>query len=398
VKKITGYLLVLWLIVIHTPTWSQQKEIIGYYPDWKWKSRNNLVTPGRIPYEKLTIINYAFFYPLPDGNLVGRDTVGDNLYLRGINDPQRTYLQATTPLIELAHRQGVKVMLSIGGWEESYNFPQVAASESKRAQFAHSCLEQIRIYGFDGIDIDWEYPCLTIHEGTPADKYNYTLLLRTTRDSLNVHSKHTGKHYLLTAALPGLPSAAENFEMVTIGEILDLLNVMTYDFNGSWDRLSGLNSPLYPPRADDPIRNVDAALKLYTETYKISAAKINLGVPFYGQTYTRCTSLYSPHGGADTIHFSPQGAFYYDIIQVIDRFTRYWDNQAKVPYLISSSWNTLISYDDAESIGYKAQYVIDHNAGGLIIWEITGDFLSDGSTPLLDVIYSKFHDSGHREK
>jgi len=396
-KKTTACFIILWLTLSTLPAIGQQKEIIGYYPSWKWKSRNNLVTPERIPFEKLTIINYAFFYPLPDGSLVGRDTVGDNLYLRGFSDPRHGDLKAGTPLIKLAHSKGVKVMLSLGGWEESSNFPQVAASESKREHFAHSCLEQIRRYGFDGIDIDWEYPCLEIHNGTPADKQNYTLLLKTTRDSLNALGKDTGKHYLLTAALSALPSGAENFEMEKVAEILDLLNVMTYDFNGSWDRLSGHNSPLYPPRPDDAIRNMDAALKLYTETFKIPATKVNLGVPFYGQTYTRCTALYSPHTGADTVHFSPQGAFYYDIIQVMNKFTRYWDEQSRVPYLVSSTWNMLISYDDEESIGYKAQYVLDHKACGLIIWEITGDYLPDGSTPLLDIIYSKFNNSDEKK-
>jgi chitinase len=370
---------------------NKKKEIIGYYPSWKWKIRDNLVTPARIPYQKLTIINYAFFYPLPDGTLAGRDPVGDDLYLKGEKDAATGEYKPGTALVELAHRNGVQVVLSLGGWEDSNNFPEVAASESKRAQFAHSCVENIRTYDFDGIDVDWESPCLAIHKGTPDDKQNFTTLMKVTRDSLDAYGKRTGKHYLLTAAFPATKYGIEqSFEMDQVAGIFDFINVMTYDYNGSWDSLSGHNSPLYAPKSDDPERNIDSTFKLYTETYKMPASKVNLGVPFYGQTYKECTALYGPHKGQDTDHYSEQGCFYYDIVRDMNNFTRYWDDKAKVPYLVSKEWNLFISYDDEESIGYKAQYVLDHEARGLIIWEITGDYLPDGTTPLLDVIYSKF--------
>lgn len=372
------------------PAVSQNKEIIGYYPSWKWRSRDHLVTPGRIPYDKLTVINYAFFYPQPSGNLVGRDTVGDALILRGERDIEGNGFKPGTALTDLTHQHGVKVMLSIGGWEDSNNFPEVASTDAKRAQFAHSCLEQIRTYGFDGIDIDWEYPGYADHKGTSEDKENFTHLLQVVRDSLTTYGALTGRRYSLTAALPASASALTNYEVDKIAVLLDQLNIMTYDFNGPWDSLSGHNAPLYAPRPDDTLRNVDAAFNLYVQTLNVPAQKVNLGVPFYGQTYSRCTSLYAPHGGADTVHFSPQGAFYYDIAPLLGMFTRKWDDRAKAPYLVSAAWDILISYDDEASVSDKAQYVLDHNACGLIIWEITGDYLPDGRTPLLDVINAKF--------
>ncbi len=85
-------------------------------------------------------------------------------------------------------------------------------------------------------------------------------------------------------------------------------------------------------------------------------------------------------------------------------FTRYWDDQVKCPYLLGNTINTFVTYDDPESLRYKAQYVKDHNAKGIIIWEITGDYIetTPGSgiiagTPLLDTIHVVFNEAIQNE-
>jgi chitinase len=49
-------------------------------------------------------------------------------------------------------------------------FSSIAASATKRTNFAHGCCELIRTYQFDGIDIDWEYPGYAPNSGTINDK------------------------------------------------------------------------------------------------------------------------------------------------------------------------------------------------------------------------------------
>jgi len=389
-RRVKNWICLIALLMAAVSTMAQRKEIVGYYPSWKWNSRGDIMTPAKIPFGKLTMINYAFFSPLPDGSLVGRDTVGDKILLRGEWDPADGKHKPGTALVELAHLHGVKVLLSIGGWEDSSNFPEVAASETKRMQFARSCVDRIREFDFDGIDIDWEYPGYAEHKGTPQDRGNLTLLLRVTRDSLTAYGNRTGKKLLLTAALPAGAPILSNYDMEKVADLLDMLNVMTYDLSGTWDPVSGHNAPLFSPNDHDSSRNVDAAFRLYTVTHKVPASKVNIGIPFYGHTFANCAGAYLPHSGADTVHFSVHGCFYYDIVREMEKLQRFWDDRAKVPYLISREWKTFVSYDDEESVGHKAQYVLDRNAGGVIIWEITGDFLPDGRTPLLDVISRKF--------
>ncbi len=370
------------LLLLSVASPAQRREVIGYYPSWKWNTRGGLLTPTRIPYDKLTIINYAFFAPRPDGSIVGVDPVGDSLYLR-----------SSPSLTTLAHASGVKVVLSLGGWDESDNFPAVASTPSLRAAFAHACAGAIRQYRFDGIDIDWEYPGYALHKGTPADRSNFTAMLRTLRDTLTAVGVSEKRSLLLTAAFPAAVKLISSVDIDSVAMVLDLFNIMTYDFYGSWDAVSNHNAPLYPSAGADSTRCVDAAFRLFHTTLGIPASRINLGVPFYGQTFSDCTALNSPHHNADTVHFSRFGAFYYDIAGVKDQCTRIWDERARVPYLVHAGWKLLISYDDEESIREKARYVVDHGAHGVIIWEITGDVMPDGTTPLLNSLDAVFRPS-----
>ena len=371
--------LILFLCLAGPPVSAQRQrtEVIGYFPSWKWAQGDHAMTPQTIPYGKLTFINYAFFVPLPDGRIEGKDTLGDARYIRG---------DRNTGIVGTAHRHGVGVVLSIGGWEDSGNFPAVASTAELRTAFAHSCLDAMRTYGFDGIDIDWEYPGYPGHGGSPADRRNFTLLLQTLRDSLHLAAPAIGRPPVLTAALPAGGAQASGIDVRSIAGYLDYLNIMTYDFYGAWDPGMNHNSPLFPSAGADKARCVDAAFRYYRDSCGIPPGKINLGVPFYGRTYTMCRGLNQSHGGPDTVHFDPRGAVYSEIARKKNSFIRCWDTLAHVPYLIDSAWEVTVSYDDEESVREKALYVLDHRAGGLIIWELTGDMMDDGSTPLLTVI------------
>jgi chitinase len=369
----------------------RRHEVVGYYPSWKWRTDSRLLTPEKIPFGMLTIINYAFFYPLPDGSITGRDSTGDARILRGGSGT--TGPGAPPSLTALAHRQGVRVLLSIGGWEDSGNFPAVAADSVRRGRFAQSCAGAIREFGFDGIDIDWEFPGFAEHNGTLSDGKNYVRLLGILRDTLNNLGNRSGRHLMLTAALPSDRNQALAMEIRDAAPLLDFLNIMTYDFYGPWDERAYHNAPLYAGPGGDSARTLDGAFRLYRETFAIPPEKINLGAPFYGHTYTACTELGGTHGPGDTVHFPAGGAFYYRIEAQKKNFTRHWDQQARVPWLTSSEWKILVSYDDEESTRAKARYVIDKGARGLIVWEITGDYLPDGSHPLLEAIDRVFHES-----
>jgi GH18 family chitinase len=118
-------------------------------------------------------------------------------------------------------------------------------------------------------------------------------------------------------------------------------------------------------------------------------------VAFYGRSLKNCNGLFQPHGGVDNItYWQDEGMpLYYNILANIGGYTPQWDSQAQVPYLTDAAGHRFVSYDNAQSVAIKAQFVADQQARGIIIWEITGDYIQNGatlSTPLADTLNAIF--------
>lgn len=65
------------------------------------------------------------------------------------------------------HAAGAELYPSLGGWSLSDTFPEMAADENARMNFAEKCIELIEDYGFDGLDIDWEVcACVLLRDDT----------------------------------------------------------------------------------------------------------------------------------------------------------------------------------------------------------------------------------------
>ena len=282
---------------------------------------------------------------------------------------------------------------SIGGWTLSDNFPTLAASAASRANFANQCVDLIKDYNFDGIDIDWEYPGYATHSGTSQDKENFNQLIDEVREKLNVLSTQTGKYYGLTAALPCGPSHIANMDIPHVASVLDELLLMTYDFHGAWDPATGVNAPLYYQGFGDMDFNVDSCVKNW-ENGGAPASKISIGLSFYGRSFAYASGLNEPHQGADLNNWSADGGLpqYFNIVDRLSTMTSVRHDASKTQYASFNSGDGFVSYDDERSICEKTEYVINNNLKGFLIWELTGDFMLDFSTPLLDAVNDKLAD------
>ncbi len=341
------------------PEISNKKRMVGYYAAWSAYSGFN---PDKLDASKLTHINYAFAN-------IGSDlkiTLGypdiDPANIKKLNSLKQTYPK-------------LKTLISVGGWSWSGRFSDAALTDASRTAFADSAIDFIIKYGFDGIDIDWEYPVsggLETNSRRSEDKKNFTLLIKKLREKLDERSSADGKQYLLTIAGAAGSWYVNNTELELIHPYLDYANVMTYDIHGTWDKYTDFNAPLYK---NNDITNqykwsVGEAVNAWLKT-GFPSQKLVVGVPFYGYRYTAVNNvnngLYQTYSGGSSVSYANIKANYLNA----PGYTRYFHKQSMVPWLFNGS--TLISYEDEQSIGLKAQYIKDKNLGGSAIWELSQD-------------------------
>lgn len=396
-----------------------QQQVTGYYPSWRWYDRGKMVRPGTINYSRYDIINYAFLDVDANGAIRLNDPWADKNLLLGpivsgkapagygqaqdLGNP--AYHRPGNRFSDFAHKHKVRLVASLGGWAHSENFPVVAADPAKRARLASDCARIVVLYNLDGIDIDWEYPGFEEQGGTPADRQNFTLLIRQIRDALNGAEKRLKRDLLLTAACGASPKRMEGIDWPQVIGLLDGVNLMAYSFYGHWDPVCNHNAPLFPPvNATQPGFSCGEAVENLLDL-GVPPAKINLGIAFFGRTQ-RTTGIPALHGqGAgipDTEMFSRNGATpaYYEVVERINQgfFDYFWDDVSQSPYLCGKNGlPSFVSFDDERSIALKAGYVKCRNLHGVAIWDITADYLetAPGSktiarTPLADAIRKEF--------
>lgn len=348
-------------------------KMVGYYAGWASYSGFQVTD---IDASKLTHINYAFANISDDGEIVTGDPATDH--------------QNFKQLLQLKNQHPhLKTMISVGGWTWSKNFSDAAASEDSRARFAESVRDYILENGFDGVDLDWEYPVSGGHPDNvnrPEDKRNYTLLLKKIRETLNEQENKDGIEYLLTIAVGASKSHAANMELSELHRYVDYIQLMTYDINGEWDELTGLNAPLYkdPNSAFSWQWSVQDGIETYMES-GVPADKLVMGLPFYGRVFHDADSinngLYQSFNGGTSFSYAKLDSEYINK----NGFERYWIEETKVPILYDGS--TFISYDDAESIKKKTEFLKASGLGGAMMWELS----QDPDRVLLETIYTELN-------
>lgn len=276
------------------------------------------------------------------------------------------------------------ILLSIGGWSAG-GFSEAAATVEGRQLFARTAVEILKDAQLDGIDVDWEYPCYGVAgiEAQPADKQNFTLLLKELREALDRQGDEDGRHYLLTIATGADQYFIDGTEMEEVQKYLDWVQLMTYDMRGGFQILTGHHTNLFTPTGDLFRISVDASVNLFIDA-GVPREKIIIGGAFYSRMWKNV-----PNKNNGLYQMSPTsggyGPVYTDLLQdYINKngFTRFWDTEAQAPYLFDGS--TFITYDDEESLRAKCAYLVEQGLRGIMFWE----YSCDQSGALLDAIHT----------
>lgn len=399
---------------------ASMKKIVGYYPEWGIYSGHGYYNPGDMAIGKMTHINYAFA-TIVDGEIAEFDTwAASGVASQFGEDWDSEYKGALGQFKKFeAQYPNTSFMISIGGWTQSGNFHDVAATPEARQKFADSVVAFVRKWHFDGVDIDWEYPAVardpdTVDnindQGTPkadaTETETFTLLLKDLRAALDAAGLEDSTYYQLTAAVSANLPYIDLTKPSEYAQYLDFINLMTYDMHGAWDAVTNHQSALYSnPHAGVTANSIDNTVNHFLGK-GVSASKLVIGSPFYSRGWkgvqkTGPLSQYpglftTANGGADGIWDGGRAAGnnpYWKIKEMEQdtAFTKYYDEYAQAPYLYSESKGEMYTYEDTQSLGQKVAYVNQHGLGGIIFWEVTGDAPLKG-TELLDVIYSGFYE------
>jgi chitinase len=277
--------------------------VLAFYAEWD--------QPGSVDYNKVTHILLAFSLPQGGGSVQG--------YVPG-------------GLVSSAHGAGVKVIASIGGANHGSIFPGIASSAGARSTFANSCKSLIDNNQLDGVDIDWEYPL------NASDSANFTLLLKAVRSAIG------SKLLTIDVAADGEKGAFIHKSALLIP---DFVNVMSYDFTGSFAGSAiGQHAPYSKATS-----NLN-----YWRVKGVPMDKLILGVPFYGKDF---------NAGGNAVPYGQIMSSNPSLSPDADSVGRTW-------------------FNGVTTMKKKATYVAQNNYGGIMIWELAQD--AGGSKSLLEAV------------
>ncbi|MCQ4166249.1 glycosyl hydrolase family 18 protein [Tahibacter harae] len=460
----------------------RKRRVIGYFTSWRTGANEQpRFLASDIPWGKITHINYAFAHIDANNQLsVGNESDPQNpatgLQWPGVAgaemDPEFSY-KGHFNLLNKFKKQNphAKTLISVGGWAETggyfdatgnrvpsggfYTLTVTANNQVNQAAidtFADSAVAFVRRFGFNGVDVDYEYATSMNDAGHPLDwsvsnprraalMRGYVALMKTLREKLDAASAQDNKYYLLTVAAPASGYLLRGMETYQVTQYLDYVNIMSYDLHGAWNQFVGPNAALYDDGRDAEL----ASWNVYTTSQyanigylntdwayhyfrgALPAGRINIGVPYYTRGWRNVNGgsngLWgtAPQSGGCSIGLTScgQGALGIDNIwhdleldaevpagsnpmwhaknlengilptylaaygldpvndpadQLSGSYVRHYDATLAAPWLWNAQKKVFISTEDEVSTAAKADYIAGKGIGGVMIWELAGDY------------------------
>jgi chitinase len=294
--------------------------VVGYFPSYR--------SLGDIPdvkFRMCNVVNYAFF---------------------GVNaNNELTVNNATlaTQLIAKAKANNAKVLMSIndGAGDGKTNFKNMASSQAGRTHFIKDVMAKVRQYGFDGVDVDWEFP--TTSDGTDV---TFTALMKELSDSL-----HTNAKYYITAAITAGKYAGGIRDAIKseIFPYVDWFNIMSYDDF----------STTVPYKHHSDLALSNTSLNYWINTRGMPKAKAVLGFPAYGR----------PSG------ITQSGT----ILTYRDILSKGGSSQSDSAVVTNGSFTNYTIYYNGQPTVKKKAALAKQLANGVMVWEKWQDAMDGNS-------------------
>lgn len=329
---------------------------MGYYPSYR-----SLTDPSAVRFDRFSHII---------GSFISVDADGKAVVPPAIVQPS---------LIEAAHKQGVKVLLALGGGGNGANFGQMVRNPRQRARFIQDIVRIMTEHDADGLAVDWEVP-------EASDKAVTVEFISKLRRQMKIARPHS----LLVLVVNSSPGNSQGYDGPRLRDQVDFLHVMSYDFHGPWNG-AGHHTSLYASQADaldHPEYSYPAILSYWRDVQGFRPGQILFGIAGYGRGFK---ARQWGEKSAEPSQY-PEISFTDARALIGHGWTRQWDAQAHAPWLLKDDGSERISYDDPQSVADKARWMKANGLPGFFIWELTQE-QSDGDNLLTAAASKAWNDA-----
>ena len=272
-----------------------EQKIIGY-----WQPREQGIQAKDIDASQITHLLYAFAYINANGEITLKGPATDSMDWESWA-VQKDFGEKCTcgggclkghfyELWKLKRKNPqLRTVLSVGGWVWSDQFSAVFRSPKLRQVAIQSVTKLITRYGFDGVDIDWEFPATTSRADTPSyttDPKDFDYLALFCKEIREYWAaQKMSKDTVLSVAMPPQLEASPGVTSSVVSQLnqyCTFIMVMAYEFQHN-DLITRLGAPLYATGQDsndEKTKNIDTGLKSYLNL-GAEKDKVLMGIPLY---------------------------------------------------------------------------------------------------------------------
>lgn len=264
-RLLAFFLLMNWAAALHAAgpryglqTLPSRPVVFGYLNELR-TTNSPAWTLSQLDYDAVDFVIHGFVEPKRDGSL-GYDLGRFSHYRE--------------PLLNFAHRRGKGVVMSVGGGAPERlreAFATIAGSWVRSKRFAANLLQSVEAWGYDGIDIDYEFP------STAREKAAFTELMR------EIHAAFKGastNYVVMFSASPGF--FIDQFDWARLAACADFAFYLGYDWKNP------ANGPLANPGATQWLsggfERIEASTRgalNYILSHGFPAERLIFGLPFY---------------------------------------------------------------------------------------------------------------------
>lgn len=321
------------------------QKIISYSPYYR-------TFPAGFDFSLYTHVHFFAVWPDSTGNLLWP----------GQNDSSS--LHQKYQMIQERMGADQKLLITFGGTSAagSKYFSQMAGDSTSLENFVQNATRLCLDWGAHGIDIDWEWG-QKLEPDDVEKKSTYEKLMIRLRQRLDEEG------LLLSTAVSASGWFGDNYPVEGVQQA-DYVNVMTYTYNGAWSSTANHHAPL---------SKTESIGLSYWKNRGIMAAKLNLGVPFYGHNYSGAGAPGESFNSFKTLTY-PEVKHHMDIGYLLNVDTL---NGSYCSYESS-----IIFFDHETDLSAKVNHVKALGYHGIFIWEIGQD---DEQQSLSRAIYESMY-------